>query len=555
MNRFPSLVLLLAATLVAGGCAGTGKTTKIKPRPPAVATASGDLAAARTAIAAAEQLNRRDPAGAVGHYLHATRLAQNRFVRNPGDEAARDTASFALSRAFGVMEQAKINPWTQPMSVASPGGPIQVTHKPDPRPAWKPSLFDFTPADQYGLKGSYVATRNTRKGAGAPLVAIIPEDRAPMHNPLDSENIYYGVTAVARFDGARCQIEFLDPLGSETVSLDGRHVPLAADFTTPLAFMLETDKSLLMSFGRLLKPADFADTAQVTRLQPYDPDKTIVLCIHGLASEPSTWIPMINALRGDPEIRRHYQFWFYSYPSGWPFPHSAAMLRRELDEVERTMRPRKPLVVIGHSMGGCISRLLITDSHGERLWRETLGRDPSTLKLSPQSRKLFTEALVFEPRREVSRVIFVSAPLRGSDIATNPLGRFASKLIKSPASFLQAGTELLASIPAQFGAGDLKLKQIPNSVDTLAPNNRFVKAINTIPVENKVPHHVICGDRGKGGNKDRTKPVMSDGVVPYWSSHMETAASEKIVPSNHSAQQNPEAIAEVNRILKLHSRR
>jgi hypothetical protein len=43
---------------------------------------------------------------------------------------------------------------------------------------------------------------------------------------------------------------------------------------------------------------------------------------------------------------------------------------------------------------------------------------------------------------------------------------------------------------------------------------------------------------------------MSDGVVPYWSSHMDTAESELIVPSGHDAHQNPQAIAEVERILK-----
>ena len=64
---------------------------------------------------------------------------------------------------------------------------------------------------------------------------------------------------------------------------------------------------------------------------------------------------------------------------------------------------------------------------------------------------------------------------------------------------------------------------------------------------------MICGDRGKGGNKDQTKPIMSDGVVPYWSSHMDEAESEHIVASNHSAHQNPQAIADVLQILKAHA--
>jgi hypothetical protein len=41
--------------------------------------------------------------------------------------------------------------------------------------------------------------------------------------------------------------------------------------------------------------------------------------IHGLMDTPATWTPMLNRLRGYEEIRRNYQFWFYSYPSGYPW--------------------------------------------------------------------------------------------------------------------------------------------------------------------------------------------------------------------------------------------
>src|ERR1700751_5854486 len=48
-------------------------------------------------------------------------------------------------------------------------------------------------------------------------------------------------------------------------------------------------------------------------------------------------------------------------------------------------------------------------------------------------------------------------------------------------------------------------------------------------------------------------PNSSDGVVPYWSSHLNGAESEHIVPSGHGAHQNPQAIAEVLRILKANA--
>jgi hypothetical protein len=54
------------------------------------------------------------------------------------------------------------------------------------------------------------------------------------------------------------------------------------------------------------------------------------------------------------------------------------------------------------------------------------------------------------------------------------------------------------------------------------------------------------GDRGRGDT-----PNSSDGIVPYWSSHLDSAQSELIVHSGHGAQDDPEAIREVARILKL----
>ena len=75
----------------------------------------------------------------------------------------------------------------------------------------------------------------------------------------------------------------------------------------------------------------------------------------------------------------------------------------------------------------------------------------------------------------------------------------------------------------------------------------FNKALDTIPLPGRITFHSIIGDRGKGNT-----PASSDGVVPYWSSHITPVASELIVPSHHSVQDNPMAATELKRILKLH---
>ena len=350
---------------------------------------------------------------------------------------------------------------------------------------------------------------------------------------------------IAHFEGRRCILAFEDPLDKETVTFEGRTFPLAADFTVPLAVMLESTDPKRHELSRVLNPEKYAHTAAIERLQPYNPNKTIVLVIHGLMDSQATWTPMINKLRGDPVIRKHYQFWFYSYPSGYPYPYSAAILRNELDAVEKRFPGRKPMVVVGHSMGGCISRLLLTDS-GDQLWMKIFGKPPDQVPLSPRTREYFRQELFFRHRPEIGRVIFIAAPLRGSNLATGLIGSIANIFIREHSVSSEASQEMLRV--TNIKENELKPKRRANSVDTLSPKSRFVNVINTIPITPGVPYNTIIGDRGRGDS-----PNSSDGVVPYWSSHMDGAQTEYIVPSGHGAHQDPKAIADVLRILKAHA--
>ena len=83
-------------------------------------------------------------------------------------------------------------------------------------------------------------------------------------------------------------------------------------------------------------------------------------------------------------------------------------------------------------------------------------KPPEQVPLSPESRKkIFTDALIFRHRPEVGRVIFISAPLRGSDLASNWLGRIGSSLVRAPSTLLSAGNDALKV--TTYKSGDLKL--------------------------------------------------------------------------------------------------
>src|SRR5690606_38964833 len=131
--------------------------------------------------------------------------------------------------------------------------------------------------------------------------------------------------------------------------------------------------------------------------------------IHGLDSTPATWAPMINTLRGDPEIRRRYQFWVFSHPSGYAYPYTTSLLRKELDGVNREFPGHRPAILVGHSMGSLISRLMITDV-GDKLWLDYFRKQPEKVAFQGSSADLLKNSLIFGHRSDVSEVIFICGP-------------------------------------------------------------------------------------------------------------------------------------------------
>lgn len=544
------LLALPALALPQISCSTYAKVSEKRPGFHPISNTVGTLASVETGILQALTEEKNAPEKALAGFLESASLAQDQLIKNPADKAAWNAYNFAVSRIFGTLRARNITPWVKPASIPSSRGDFLLTYRPHPDAKYDPSQYELTPADQFNIEGTYVTKHETKEGIGAPIVAVGKEDNRNARADYANARTYYGITGIIRFNGRRAEIAFEDPLAVEDVKLGGKTYPLAADFTVPLAVMLAATKPKKMELSRLLNPGKYTDTAHIARLQPYDPSKTVVLVVHGLMDSPATWTPMLNELRANPQIRKNYQFWFFSYPSGYAFPYSAAILRKELDGIEKRFKLNRKIVLIGHSMGGCISRLMITDS-GMNLWNEFFSKPPGAGGMPAKSAQFYADSLIFKHREDVGRVIFISAPLRGADMAGGWIGKIGTRLVKAPSSLLGAGQDGLKFVTLQPGSSPLK--RLPNSVDTLSPNNRFVKAVSKLPLASGIPYHSIMGDRGKGGNKDRTKPINSDGLVPYWSSHLDGAVSELEVPSGHSAHQNPQAIAEVQRILTTYT--
>jgi pimeloyl-ACP methyl ester carboxylesterase len=520
------------------GCAHLATVKTTEPRIPIIAASEDQLTLAKQHLATAE---RAQPLVALGDDLSAAQLSLNILEKRPSDSSAQSIYNFSVARAVENVERANLQPWRQATNVPFSQGSFLLT---TPKPIdseHDPDRYDLFPTDSLKISGQFFKTRSFVKGIGAPLVAIARSEN-PQFRQYRLPRVYAPVTAAIRFSDQKAELEFVDPMKSDRIALGKGTFPLAVDFNAPTAMLIARERPERLGFARVMNPQKYADTTRLCELQQYDPTRTPVVFVHGLQETGASWAPMIDTLRNDPWIRKHYQFWFFSYPSGYPYPYSAALFRRQLDGMKRAFPNHKRIVLVGHSMGGMICRLMITDA-SDKIWRDYFSTPPAKTPLASETRKEVEEVLIFNHRPEVERAIFISTPHRGSKFATSWIGRIGAALVRTPQQFMStyASTKpLLVADPAAR-----PLKRMPNSVDTLEPNDRFVLAVDRLPITRGIPYHSIMGDRGRGNT-----PNSSDGIVPYWSSHLEGAKSELIVNSNHGAQYNPQAIREVERILK-----
>ena len=81
-------------------------------------------------------------------------------------------------------------------------------------------------------------------------------------------------------------------------------------------------------------------------------------------------------------------------------------------------------------------------------------------------------------------------------------------------------------------------------IDSLSLEAPIYKAFERAPFALGLTYHSVIGDRGRGDS-----PKSSDGIVGYWSSHLDGAESELIVPTGHDVQTHSKTETEIQRIL------
>jgi pimeloyl-ACP methyl ester carboxylesterase len=324
---------------------------------------------------------------------------------------------------------------------------------------------------------------------------------------------------------------------------------LARDLTAPLAAIVnDAPRQYLRGFTA---PSDTSVQPQLVMVEPYQRGKIPVVFIHGLYSDPITWADLVNELRAHRDLYERFQFWTFRYPTGGDVLESAAALRQNLRIVRDTFDRQHTdlamdeVVLVGHSLGGLVSKMQVTSSH-DVLWREIAVQPPAAVRTTPEMQVRLSRAFFFDPVPTVKRVIFIGTPHRGSGMALRLAGRIGSALVEFGSEEDSKYRQLIDSNPHVFKPY-LKRGR-PTTISLLEPDSPLLAGLARLPARGGVRLHSIIGT---GGANPLADP--GDGVVAV-SSARHYGDSELFVPATHQKlHRHPASIHEVARILRMHS--
>jgi pimeloyl-ACP methyl ester carboxylesterase len=473
---------------------------------------------------------------------------------DPRLRTAADLYNRALTRGLAAGDGEHVD--LRAGDFALPFGTLSISFDRDALHWAGRDLSGFVPATDLHITGLQNRYRET--GIGAPLAAdLVPTGdqrgfqvarqlKVPM-TALLRLDISPAALASGRFNG---ELTLYSGDAERMVEIAGQPVPLENEPSAAFAYALSNPAIWKTELAGFLQGDLFNNLpTQLVALEPYRPGRIPVVLIHGTASSAGRWADLLNDLQNDPTVRERFQFWLFTYNTGNPVPISALQLRTDLEAAVNKLDPDRHdkalhnMVLVGHSQGGLLAKMLVIDA-GSRMFDAFSTKPLDALNLTAESRETISKAFFVTPMPDVTRVIFIATPQRGSFVAGESLAQLIGRLVTLPLSVTRAAAEALVG---NRDAMKLEARSVRlGSVYGMTPGSPFITTIASIPVAPTVTAHSIIAVRGDG-------PVETgdDGVVKYSSAHIDEAASELVVRSGHSVQSNPKTVAEVRRILML----
>ncbi len=375
-----------------------------------------------------------------------------------------------------------------------------------------------TISEREGVGISYVTLFDDRPNTS--VKALLTSDNKQLNSEDPRDRIHLTgnllLTGVVIPEGEQLQevlatnnfdIKLYNPHHTEAIDILGKPYYLAANFSASYGMWLAENNLDNVGYFNLLARQQSLIMPQLFMLEPYDPNKRIIIMLHGLASSPATWISITNDISNDDELRENYQVWQIFYPTNIPILENRYRIQELIETAYKINDPNSEhiashnSVLIGHSMGAVISRMMVSNDNLQDQF-DKLAQEEDTRRLSNMLNNEFDQQKVLNRLHlkqldSVDTAVFISAPFRGTDFADRWFTQLLRRVVQLPIGFVQTVTGNLASLASEgeLASNPLGALYFQNGASQLSDKSSFMKLTADLKIADNVTYHSIIANR------------------------------------------------------------
>ncbi|MGY8858193.1 MAG: esterase/lipase family protein, partial [Pseudomonadales bacterium] len=320
-----------------------------------------------------------------------------------------------------------------------------------------------------------------------------------------------GDSVLDALSSRKLDIHLYNPYQTESVNILNDDYPLAANFSAGYGLWLSENQLDGVGYLNLITRQPDAQLPKLFMLEPYDPDKRVLIMLHGLASSPATWVNLTNDILNDDKLRDNYQVWQIFYPTNLPILENRYQIQQLINSTYQQTDPNgqnrasQNSVIISHSMGAIIARMMLSDENliddldklndKDILSSNEKQQIRNALKTSFGEDEL-KERFELQALPQVDTAVFLSAPFRGTDYADRWFTRALRRIVYLPVGLVKTFTDNLATIATQgdLAQNPLGALYLQNGASQLSDKSSFIELTKDITINERITYHSIIAN-------------------------------------------------------------
>jgi len=320
-----------------------------------------------------------------------------------------------------------------------------------------------------------------------------------------------GNSVLDALSSRKLDIHLYNPYQTESVNILNDDYPLAANFSAGYGLWLSENQLDGVGYLNLITRQPDAQLPKLFMLEPYDPDKRVLIMLHGLASSPATWVNLTNDILNDDKLRDNYQVWQIFYPTNLPILENRYQIQQLINSTYQQTDPNgqnrasQNSVIISHSMGAIIARMMLSDENLVDDLDKLNDKDILSSNEKQQIRNALKtsfgedelkERFELQALPQVDTAVFLSAPFRGTDYADRWFTRALRRIVYLPVGLVKTFTDNLATIATQgdLAQNPLGALYLQNGASQLSDKSSFIELTKDITMNERITYHSIIAN-------------------------------------------------------------